>query len=184
VSTNPDSPSSSASSSSSSRSPPTHRVALAVPPVLYFNARPLTWAQRKNTKINRVKLSVASHHHSSRFWWDPPPPTHTQTPTGFPPSYVSGAERPRGRTAGGLSSPRLLDKLSEAAGSHSRSPPGLPESSHDILDELSQLLPIFKWTSERGQTHTHTHTHARTHTRMKLWNTTCRTQQTRHQHIF
>lgn len=49
---------------------------------------------------------------------------------------------------GRLSSQRLLDKLSEAACSRSRSPQGLPESNRGILDELSQLLPILMNTGE------------------------------------
>lgn len=59
---------------------------------------------------------------------------------------------------GRLSSQRLLDKLSEAACSRSRSPQGLPESNRDILDELSQLLPISNEHRRKSRSHQHTKT--------------------------
>lgn len=59
----------------------------------------------------------------------PPPPPQSLLKYAFPHPEGLGA-----RALGGLSSPRLLDKLSEEARSRCRSP---SESDRDILDELS-----------------------------------------------
>lgn len=70
----------------------------------------------------------------------------------------------------GLSSQRLLDKLSEPAASRGGSPPSLPEYNHDILDELSHLL-----RTSNGHEHACTHLKTRLCTRAGPLYTSLRT---------
>lgn len=75
-----------------------------------------------------------------------------------------------GEESDGLSSQRLLDKLSEPTASRGGSPPSLPEYNHDILDELSHLL-----RTSNGHEHACTHLRTRSRTRAGPLYTSLRT---------
>lgn len=75
-----------------------------------------------------------------------------------------------GEESDGLSSQRLLDKLSEPTASRGGSPPSLPEYNHDILDELSHLL-----RTSNGHEHACTHFQTRSRTRAGPLYTSLRT---------